>query len=131
MAGRGERRGAGGVGDGGLQQGEGGGCGLGVLAGVLDLVQQLTAADRQDRALQQRPQLVGGPHALVGEGRGSGDRGRRVLPSEADGGGPRQEAELQQDEFRCRDLGCLQDRVHVIGQRPKGRNHLAGPKAVP
>ena len=102
-----------------------------MLPGLLDLVGQLPAADRQDRALQQRPQLVGGPHALVGEGRGSGDRGRRVLPSEADGGGPHREAKLQRDELRCRDLGCLQDCVHIIGQRPKDRNQLAGPKAVP
>ena len=81
MAGRGEGTGAGGVRDAGLQQGKGGGCGPGVLAGLLDLVQQLTAADRQDRAFQQRPQLVGGPHALVGERRGSGKWGRCVLPA--------------------------------------------------
>ena len=131
MAGRGEGRGAGGVRDASLQEGEGGGRGPRVLPGLLDLVQQHHTADRQDRALQQRPQLVGGPHALVGEGRGRGDRCRCVLPSEADGGGPRQEAELQRNKLRCRDLGCLQDCVHVIGQRPKGRYHLAGPKAVP
>ena len=131
MAGRREWRGAGGVGDAGLQQGEGGGCGPGMLASLLDLMQQLHAADRQDRALQQRPQLVGGPHARVGEGRGCGNRGRRALTSEADGGGPCQKPKLQRDEVCCRDLGRLQDRMHVIGQRPKGRNHLAGAKAVP
>ena len=55
MAGRREWRGAGGVGDAGLQQGDSGGCGPRVLASLLDLMQQLHAADRQDRALQQRP----------------------------------------------------------------------------
>ena len=119
MAGRGEGRGAGSVGDASLQEGDGGGCGPGVLASLLNLVQQLTAADPQDPALQQRPQLVVGPHALVGKGRGSGDRGRRVLPSEADGGGPRQEAELQRDEFRRWDLGCLQTACTSLGSAQK------------
>ena len=89
MAGRRERGRVGGVGDAGLQQGESGGCGPGVLASLLDLMQQLHAADRQDRALEQRPQLLGGPHALVGEGGGCGNGGWRVLSCEADGGGPR------------------------------------------
>ena len=80
---------------------------------------------------QQRSQLVRGPHALVGQGRGLATGGPCELPREADGGGPRQEAELQRDEFRRRDLGRLQDRMHVIGQCPKSRHHLAGPKAVP
>ena len=70
MAGRGEGRGAGGVGDAGLQQGEGGGCGPGVLASLLDLVQQLTAADRQDRAIRQRSQLAGVHMPLLARGRG-------------------------------------------------------------
>ena len=131
MAGRCERGRVGGVGDAGLQQGESGGCGPGVLASLLDLMQQLHAADRQDRAFEQRPQLLGGPHALVGEGGGRGNRGWRVLPCEADGGGPRQESELQRDEVCRRDVGCLQDRMHVVGQRPKGRNHLSGAEAVP
>ena len=131
MAGRCERGGAGNVGDAGLQQGEGGGCGPGMLASVLDLMQQLHAADRQDRAFEQRPQLLGGTHALVGEGRRRGNRGWRVLPCEADGGGPHQKPELQRDEVCCRDMGRLQDRMHVIGQRPKGRNHLAGAGALP
>ena len=131
MAGWCERGRAGGVGDAGLQQGECGGCGPGMLASLLDLMQQLHAADRQDRAFEQRPQLLGGPHALVGEGGGRGNRGWRVLPCEADGGGPRQKSELQHDEVCCRDMGCLQDRMHVVGQRPKGRNHLAGAEAVP
>ena len=128
MAGRREWGGAGGVGDAGLQHGEGGGCGLGMLASLLDLMQQLHAADRQDRAFEQRPQLLGGPHALVGEGQGRGNRGWRVLPN---GGGPCQKPELQRDEVCCRDIGRLQDRMHVIGQRPKCRNHLAGAEAVP
>ena len=118
MAGRREWGGAGGVGDAGLQQGEGGCCGPGMLASLLNLMQQLHAADRQDRALEQRPQLLGGPHALVGEGRGRGNRGWRVLSSEADGGGPCQKPELQRDEVCCRDMGRLQNRMHVIGQRP-------------
>ena len=131
MAGRREWGGAGGVGDAGLQQGEGGGCGPGMLASLIDLMQQLHAADWQDRALEQRPQLLGGPHALVGEGRGRGNRGWRALSSEADGGGACQKPELQRDEVCCRDMGRLHDRMHVIGQRPKGRNHLAGAEAVP
>ena len=80
MAGRCERGRAGGVGDAGLQQGESGGCGPGMLASLLDVMQQLHAADRQDRAFEQRPQLLGGPHALGGEGGGRGSRGWRVLP---------------------------------------------------
>ena len=55
MAGRGEGRGAGCVLDASLQEDDGGGCGPRVLPGLLDLVQKLHAADREDRALQQRP----------------------------------------------------------------------------
>ena len=51
MAGRREWGGAGGVSEAGLKQGEGGGCGSGMLASLLDLMQQLHAADRQDGAL--------------------------------------------------------------------------------
>ena len=75
VAGRGEGRGAGCVLDASLHEDDGRSCGPRVLSGLLDLVQHLHVADREDQALQQWPQLVRGPHALVGEGRRAGDRG--------------------------------------------------------
>ena len=73
MVGRGEGRGAGRVLDASLLEDDGGGCGPRVLPGLLNLVQQLHAADQEEQALQHRPRLVKRPHALVDQGGGGKD----------------------------------------------------------